>query len=723
LQYVTVTIENFRCIRSARVPLSRFVCAVGHNNAGKSSLLIALRLFYSGHKLDRADYYDPNQDVTIAVEIEGIDDQELDRLDKAHADKTRPLIEGGRLTLVRRYSPGGKSALRCLRLEPGEERFQKEAIDAAVTGSGRPLRDSVLAAYPELAEQVLATTKTQTQFRELIDSLITQIPREEFVWRESELPTGIDASVLKLLPEPLYIPAVQDVRDELKTAETAGFGKILTVLMTAIHESGKVEEVSRSFAMLERLMNRSVDEETGDPIDERLDELKLIESTVERYLGEQFRDVSVKLEVPPPSLKSVLGSARLVLDDGIAGDVESKGDGVKRAVLFALFRTLLELKRAQGAAAAEEEQRDAGYQFLFEEPELYLHPNGQRILYDALVQLSSEHQVCVCTHSPYFFSPDDRGTFLRVRKSPSTDGAPPAAEIAPVNLEGTIELKDAYQIICYENNSAAFFCDRVILVEGDCDTIFLQHLARKLNREWDFLRRNLAVVRIGGKGNFGRYRKFFESFGVEVRIVADLDVLVDQFEKLGAGEAATSQRDRLLQEADQIIEREEIAVNVSVDKLKGLVQKMGFRERYNHVREACRLVKTGEAVDIAELPEVNDLFPLERNAARRQVIATHPALAIAKHALLDELRRAGINVLSAGAVESYYPQGCEGADKPSRALAACELVTNREEALGCSAMLRRPNGDEECELEVVFGNLFASLAAVAEIAIPAEISA
>jgi hypothetical protein len=699
------------------------VCAVGHNNAGKSSLLIALRLFYSGHKLDRADYYDPNQDVTIAVEIEGIDDQELDRLDKAHADKTRPLIEGGRLTLVRRYSPGGKSALRCLRLEPREKRFQKEAIDAAVTGSGKALRDSVLAAYPELAEQVLATTKTQAHFRELIDGLITQIPPEEFVWRESELPTGIDASVLKLLPEPLYIPAVQDVRDELKTAETAGFGKILAVLMTAIHESGKVEEVRRSFAELERLMNRSVDEQTGEPIDERLDELKLIESTVERYLGEQFRDVSVKLEVPPPSLKSVLGSARLVLDDGIAGDVESKGDGVKRAVLFALFRTLLELKRAQGAVAAEEEQRDAGYQFLFEEPELYLHPNGQRILYDALVQLSSEHQVCVCTHSPYFFSPDDRGTFLRVRKSPSTDGAAPAAEVAPVNLEGAIELKDAYQIICYENNSAAFFCDRVILVEGDCDTIFLQHVARKLNRDWDFLRRNLAVVRIGGKGNFGRYREFFESFGVEVRIVADLDVLVDQFGKLGAGVAATGQRDRLLQEADEIIEREGIAVNVPVDKLKGLVQKTGFRERYDQVREACRRLKTGEAVDIAELPEVNDLFPLERNAARRQVIATHPTLATTKHVLLDELRREGINVLSVGAVESYYPQGCEGPDKPSRALAACELVTSREDALGCSAMLKRPSGDEECELEVIFGNLFDSLAAVAEIASPAEISA
>ena len=37
-------------------------------------------------------------------------------------------------------------------------------------------------------------------------------------------------------------------------------------------------------------------------------------------------------------------------------------------------------------------------------------------------------------------------------------------------------------------------------------------------------------------------------------------------------------------------------------------------------------------------------------------------------------------------------QACEGPDKPSRALAACELFTNREEALGCSAMLRQSGG-------------------------------
>jgi predicted ATP-dependent endonuclease of OLD family len=722
VRYVAVTVENFRCIRSARVPLSNFVCAVGHNNAGKSSLLIALRLFYSGHKIDRADCYDPRDDVAIAVEIERIEEQELGRLGKPHADKIRPLVKEGRLTLVRRYGQDGKSSLRCLRLVPRNPRFQKEAFDAALTGSGKALRESVLAAYPELTEHVSAATKTQAHFRELIDSLAKDLPLEDFVWQESELPSGIDASVLKLLPEPLYIPAVQDVRDELKTAETAGFGKILAVLMTAIQESGKVEEVTRSFAELNRLMNRTIDEHSGETVDERLDELKLIESTVERYLTEQFRGIGVKLEVPPPSLKSVLGSARLVLDDGIEGDVESKGDGVKRAVLFALFRTLLELKRSHGAAS-QDERRDAGYQFLFEEPELYLHPNGQRILYDALVQLSVEHQVCVSTHSPYFFSPDDRGTFLRVRKSQPAAGAPPAAEITPVNLEGMVDLKDAYQIICYENNSAAFFCDRVILVEGDCDIIFLQHVARKLNRKWDFLRRNLAIVRIGGKGNFCRYRRFFESFGVEVRIVADLDVLVDQFGKLGAGGVATGLRDRLLQQADQIIERENIQVDVPTDALKGLVQKRGFRERYEQVRESCRRLRAGATVDIAELPEVDDLFPLERSAARRQLITSHPELTAAKRALLDELRREGINVLSAGAIECYYPEGCDGPDKPSRALAACQRVVSREDALACSAVLSQPEGPDECELDVVFGNLFATPLAVDEVAYPVTVAA
>ncbi|MCU0595604.1 MAG: ATP-binding protein, partial [Desulfobacterota bacterium] len=41
-------IENYKGLREIDIPLSRFVCLIGENNTGKSSVLQALSLFFSG---------------------------------------------------------------------------------------------------------------------------------------------------------------------------------------------------------------------------------------------------------------------------------------------------------------------------------------------------------------------------------------------------------------------------------------------------------------------------------------------------------------------------------------------------------------------------------------------------------------------------------------------------------------------------------------------------
>jgi hypothetical protein len=74
---------------------------------------------------------------------------------------------------------------------------------------------------------------------------------------------------------------------------------------------------------------------------------------------------------------------------------------------------------------------------------------------------------------------------IRLRKIANGNGSgPPVTDAFPIHLLHDIPRKDAYQIICYENNTAAFFCDRVVLVEGDCDLIFLKpHLKAGLRAD------------------------------------------------------------------------------------------------------------------------------------------------------------------------------------------------------------------------------------------------
>ena len=45
--------------------------------------------------------------------------------------------------------------------------------------------------------------------------------------------------------------------------------------------------------------------------------------------------------------------------------------------------------------------------FILEEPELYLHPQAQRSLFDSLQELSAENQVLLCTHSSSFINIDN----------------------------------------------------------------------------------------------------------------------------------------------------------------------------------------------------------------------------------------------------------------------------------------------------------------------------
>jgi len=61
--------------------------------------------------------------------------------------------------------------------------------------------------------------------------------------------------------------------------------------------------------------------------------------------------------------------------------IDYKGDGLKRAVTFALLRTYVEQKNTF------KESDNSKFLFLFEEPELYLHPKAQRILKEYYLML------------------------------------------------------------------------------------------------------------------------------------------------------------------------------------------------------------------------------------------------------------------------------------------------------------------------------------------------
>src|SRR5690606_27491976 len=145
------------------------------------------------------------------------------------------------------------------------------------------------------------------------------------------LPTGLDKSVLPMLPERIYIPAVKDLGDDTKTAESSSFGKILSIVMKSIEplladEAGLFDKLSKK---LTRMPGPD-----GQTTDGRLPLIQEIERTIQRYVQESFARVKLEIEIPPPELRSVLSTARILADDGVRGPLELKGDGLRRAVVF-----------------------------------------------------------------------------------------------------------------------------------------------------------------------------------------------------------------------------------------------------------------------------------------------------------------------------------------------------------------------------------------------------
>lgn len=710
-------VSNYRALRDLDIPLSSFGCLVGENNAGKSTVLQALSLFFSGSKLGPSNYFDPSLPIRIAIKFEDIQENDLMRLASEHRDRVRSILDDNTITLVRKYDLDGKSTLQYQGIAPKEIRFSKQHIDAIMKGEkpGSGFVSKMLSNYPEL-DGTIDASMNQGDMRASIDGIVQRLGPEHLVVRDCELPTGLDKSIYPMLPDPIYIPAVKDLSDDTKTTESTPFGRILSILLKIVE--AKLPDTKQLFSDLNEKLNRQVIKDKI--VDKRLDEIKDIEKTVQRYLQESFSGVGIRIEIPPPELKSILSSARIYANDGVDGLIESKGDGLRRAVVFSVFRSYVELKgrlsnpkeHELGSATdvGESTSLPGSYLLLFEEPELFLHPQAQQILFGALRDFSRDHHVVVTTHSPMFLGAKSTGSFVRMKKMKDFSvSEKPFSQARAIDLS-EVDAKSQFQLICFENNNAAFFADTVVLVEGDSDFLVMPHLASTLNPSWNTTKCPTVFVRIGGKGNIRKYRDFFERFGVRVPVIADLDLIISGFEHVNPDEKLMEVKQDLMRAVDEQVESlaGEDAQNQakkarSSGELRGLWRKV--------LDERAKLLKGESTVDDIH-KAVEEFYAWERREDRLEVLQSSKDASIVKikHRLLDMLRDVDVFVLERGAVEQYYPVDLTGPDKPTKAQNFCASISCSQDVYDCCGMqtvLRNEKYVEKPEFSLIFEKIFS----------------
>lgn len=696
-----IAISNFKGLRSAAFSPNTFSCLVGENNAGKSSVLQALVYALSRPtKLPVELYYDPNVPVEFRLEFEEVSERDLERLAEEHRSKIAPLIENERLVLLVRYRVDRRLDIRVQRRVPIEDRYKEEGIAGAFSSKrGAAIREALTTAYPEFLDGAPDALNVGDA-KKYVSSKVRELGTENFTNEEGPLPSGMSSSIEALLPEPIYIPAVRNLADELKTGQSTSFGRLLGLLLADM--TPDLETITASLERLNQLFNR-VEEADGSIRDQRHAKVIELESAVERFLRGNFPTAKVELEVPPPELKAILSSAQVFIDDGSRDLIDNKGDGIKRALTFALLQCYVDKMNARADGAEQPSQRPLV--FLFEEPELYLHPRSQRALFATLASIAQRHQVVVTTHSPLFFAPGITAGFVRVSKRQAQPK--PVGHLFPVDFLLDTESAEVFRLARFENADAGFFSERVVLFEGESDDSYLKHVAGMLNPDWNAESKNLAMIRVSGKGNFSRFRRFFLAFGIEVRIVADLDAFFKDFEHLGLSKEVADLRTTAIQNIDRRVAALGTKPEPSARQIRDKVKSDSWKSRYERSRAALREVQQTQTVTPDLLEAIDGLFIWENDDARMRVCCEDEEARAALVPALDAARAEGVCILSKGAIEDYYPVGAAtSGNKPDRAIQATRLVENRDSALALSRALASGRSPELVE---VCGTLFQGL--------------
>lgn len=158
---------------------------------------------------------------------------------------------------------------------------------------------------------------------------------------------------------------------------------------------------------------------------------------------------------------------------------------------------------------------------IIDEPEIHLHYQFQHEYLQVIRELN-QHQSCqyiLVTHSEALIN---SATISSVRRfSLNTEGY---TEIRFPNL--TTEQKVLIRILDNTRSTYAFFAKKVLLVEGDSDRYFFKAMIQSLYQE---LNQEIAILHVAGKNEFVQWTVLFESFGLIVYRIADLDYAYNLF--------------------------------------------------------------------------------------------------------------------------------------------------------------------------------------------------
>ena len=519
-----IEINKFKSIDSISINIDDLAILIGENNAGKTNILKALELFYqdSVRGINEEYFYfkNQNQPISISITYDKLTENERTQKYLKHwiyndSIKVKKVIEWDN------HSQKHKMILFGWQAKPKEVHFDLSKFDEYKSQLDNIIESHSLPDYFKTDKG----TVTQASYKQGILKHITE-GKVEFGDPGWEMnPGGYKEVFSDLLPMFYLVPAVKDAQDESKTTQQTMLGKLLNDLTNRIiSKNPKFEEVKKQIEGLKKYLNKS---EEGDD-SERLQEIKDFEEILSSMISENMPGTKVGIEIVTPELIDLFKDTKITLDDALSTSIDSKGHGLQRALIFAYIRAY-----AKTISTIETEEGSFSRNFILaiEEPELYLHPNGQRKMMNVLRNISKNDQVLICTHSNFFVDMFDYQNIIVVNRDNSgpTNVFQVTEEIFKTeDEESRKRLKKTFRYLSLFDlsRSEMFFSKKVVLVEGDTENFIVPFWASRLaqkDKRYDFSSNNICVIECGGKTNIHIFMRVLNKFKIPYVVIHDID--------------------------------------------------------------------------------------------------------------------------------------------------------------------------------------------------------
>ena len=203
----------------------------------------------------------------------------------------------------------------------------------------------------------------------------------------------------------------------------------------------------------------------------------------------------------------------------IEQDFAAQGHGVVRQAMFNFLGIVGKTIGKTSSELATADRKD--YLILFEEPEIYLHPQKISLLRDALYDLcsGSAFQVMCASHNPALIDLSRPHTSI-ARFSRLGPGNIVVTQAGDDLFAKDDERKRRVQMINRFNPHVceAFFADEVAVVEGTSEAIVFRELFRRLDPSAE-----VYVLDAGTKNNLPFFLEALTHFGIKQHLVHDSD--------------------------------------------------------------------------------------------------------------------------------------------------------------------------------------------------------